>query len=306
MEETADEDKIRFDTKGIQRMIIDDEGKVGIGVSFDPNATLSVVSPAGVQPFHITSALGGATLMTIEDGGNVGIGVANPDAKLHVNSQIRIEDGTQGLGKVLTSDAQGNSSWATPPAQVIMDEINDDDDDTSVKTTFTDQIEMTAGGNLMMRISDNGRIGLGNFDPGISPLTDLHMYDPSTTDIVYRMQSSQSSGTAARLELGGTDGSNNFDEYGNVEGSNNYLRLNAIGTSDIEFRAGGGEIMRITDDGKVSVNDDNPDAFVEISGDIGIEDYLMISSDDHLDGDVLIVDDAGDVGIGISKTLMLD
>ena len=33
MEESSDEDKIRFDTGGTERMIIDDAGRVGIGTS---------------------------------------------------------------------------------------------------------------------------------------------------------------------------------------------------------------------------------------------------------------------------------
>ncbi len=43
--------------------------------------------------------------------GNLGIGQANPTAKLDVNGTIKITDGTQGDGKVLTSDAGGNGTW---------------------------------------------------------------------------------------------------------------------------------------------------------------------------------------------------
>ena len=44
----------------------------------------------------------------------VGIGTSTPDltTKLHVNGKIKISDGTQGAGKVLTSDANGVASWA--------------------------------------------------------------------------------------------------------------------------------------------------------------------------------------------------
>ena len=45
---------------------------------------------------------------------NIGIGTANPTAKLEVNGTMKITDGTQGIGKVLTSDAAGLVSWATP------------------------------------------------------------------------------------------------------------------------------------------------------------------------------------------------
>ena len=43
--------------------------------------------------------------------GNVGIGTAAPGAKLDVGGQVKIADGTQGTGKVLTSDANGLASW---------------------------------------------------------------------------------------------------------------------------------------------------------------------------------------------------
>jgi hypothetical protein len=47
--------------------------------------------------------------------GNVGVGTNAPSRLLHINSAtngaIRIVDGTQGLGKVLTSDATGVGTW---------------------------------------------------------------------------------------------------------------------------------------------------------------------------------------------------
>jgi hypothetical protein len=45
---------------------------------------------------------------------NVGIGTATPQAKLDVNGQIRMSGGSPGMGKVLTSDANGLASWQTP------------------------------------------------------------------------------------------------------------------------------------------------------------------------------------------------
>ncbi len=49
--------------------------------------------------------------MRIKGNGNVGIGNNNPDAKLLVNGSLKITDGTEGNGKVLTSDANGKASW---------------------------------------------------------------------------------------------------------------------------------------------------------------------------------------------------
>ena len=49
--------------------------------------------------------------MFIDSAGNVGIGTSPPAAKLDVVGSVKITDGTQGVGKVLTSDAAGNASW---------------------------------------------------------------------------------------------------------------------------------------------------------------------------------------------------
>jgi hypothetical protein len=43
-----------------------------------------------------------------------GIGTNDPQAKLYVNGTFRLTDGSQGAGKVLTSDATGTASWQTP------------------------------------------------------------------------------------------------------------------------------------------------------------------------------------------------
>jgi hypothetical protein len=51
--------------------------------------------------------------MTIHPGGNIGIGLGinPPTARLDVNGQVRIRGGSPGVGKVLTSDANGVAAW---------------------------------------------------------------------------------------------------------------------------------------------------------------------------------------------------
>ncbi|MCW3125556.1 MAG: hypothetical protein JWO03_1214 [Bacteroidetes bacterium] len=49
--------------------------------------------------------------LSILDGGNVGINQNNPTANLEVNGTVKITDGTQAAGSVLTSDAAGLAHW---------------------------------------------------------------------------------------------------------------------------------------------------------------------------------------------------
>jgi len=49
--------------------------------------------------------------MLITGDGDVGIGTTSPDSKLHVDGQVKIVDGSEGVDKVLTSDASGLASW---------------------------------------------------------------------------------------------------------------------------------------------------------------------------------------------------
>jgi hypothetical protein len=56
------------------------------------------------------------TAFVIQQDGNVGINQRRPSEKLDIAGSIKIVDGTQGAGKVLTSDANGKASWQTAAA----------------------------------------------------------------------------------------------------------------------------------------------------------------------------------------------
>jgi hypothetical protein len=51
--------------------------------------------------------------------GHVGIGTTTPGATLDIAGTIKITDGSQGAGKILTSDATGLANWASPQATSV-------------------------------------------------------------------------------------------------------------------------------------------------------------------------------------------
>jgi hypothetical protein len=71
----------------------------------------SIVSASGTA-LHLSGGINSA--MVIKDSGSIGIGVSDPQETLHVLGNIRMVDGNQATGKILTSDANGTASWTNP------------------------------------------------------------------------------------------------------------------------------------------------------------------------------------------------
>lgn len=99
----ADIFSIRNDNK-----IIYTDGTQGAGkvLTSDANGVASW-QPAGGGSSQWTTSGNDISYTT----GNVAIGTATADAKLHVAGSVKVVDGTEGAGKVLTSDANGLASW---------------------------------------------------------------------------------------------------------------------------------------------------------------------------------------------------
>lgn len=73
----------------------------------------------------------------------IGIGTNTPDERLHVAGSIKIVDGSQGLGKVLTSDANGKATWQTP-------------------TVVKAYADIYLGGTTVQLLSNNNNINFGS------------------------------------------------------------------------------------------------------------------------------------------------
>lgn len=100
--------------------------------------------------------------------GRLGIGTLSPTARLELNtasgSALKITDGTQGIGKVLTSDASGLAIWQSIPAWGISG--NNATDATALNALGTKFIGTTDAHSFVIKTNNNlaGYIGTASSD----------------------------------------------------------------------------------------------------------------------------------------------
>ena len=86
-----------------------------VKISVDNFYNNALIFSSGAQWASISGSSTNRDDIVIEhESGEIGIGTTNPAATLDVNGSIRMTDGNQGTGKVLTSNANGVASWETP------------------------------------------------------------------------------------------------------------------------------------------------------------------------------------------------
>ena len=269
-------------TNNIEQMRVDMNGNVGIGTT-TPGAGLVVAggglfsSAIGLQntvggtEWRISSA-GNGTLnfikfpgtpfvaMTIDSlNGYVGIGTITPGAKLEVNGQVKITDGTQGVGKVLTSDANGFASWMAPG---------------SSSSYWT-----ASGADIYNNNSGNVGIGIN------SPLYKLHVFGSST------LLDPNSAVLPALIIKGDQSAIHHVNSSGVIEWYSGLRNDDGGAANDFAFwSSGAGFMMTLTQAGQVGIGTTTPDGELEVvstssittRGIIGTEYNNTSNIDSHL------------------------
>jgi hypothetical protein len=91
-------------------------GNNNVAIGYQANVATGNLSKAVAIGYNAIVSSSNALVLggTGVDAVSVGIGVSAPNATLDIAGDIKITDGTEGIGKVLTSDATGLASWAAP------------------------------------------------------------------------------------------------------------------------------------------------------------------------------------------------
>ena len=149
VEESTDEDKIRFDTGGTERVIID---STGLQVNSSSIANVSIGNSSDVIEIKAkkdgtdaidlalhTQASGGTTgeVMRISSDGNVGIGVTDPDQKLQVK------------GVIETQATNSTNGW-------LLYTYTDNTFRLNYNGSGSDEIVLTSSGNLFVGADTTG------------------------------------------------------------------------------------------------------------------------------------------------------
>jgi fibronectin-binding autotransporter adhesin len=232
VEESADEDKIRFDTFGTERMIIDNAGFVGIGTTTPDN------------------------LFTVEGGGNFNdlalrnYGTSTMDIKIYRAQGTQGAPSTVADGNVLGSVGffgRDNNSWEETAGMYVTVKGTVAADQVPTDLFFKTSATNSAANTERLRITSAGNTGFGNFsadtvesavhvqsgdvrlDGGAANEAGCLRYDDTTTN---KLQYSDDCTTFISITdaidgagIWQPDGSNDYIEYDDALGG---VRIGAV------------------------------------------------------------------------------
>lgn len=150
--------------------------------------------------------------MIIASGGNVGIGTSNPStAKLDIAGKIKVSDGSQGTGKVLTSDASGLASWTTlASAASLLTTANT----WTQRQTFNGDIDKTTGGTFYIDSAGDAQIRIDS-DDATDGIDDNRQFriNNGTNDTILALNEAGQLSAISSITTDGAVIANSFRDY---------------------------------------------------------------------------------------------
>lgn len=106
--------------------------------------------------------------LVILKNGNTAIGNITPTSKLDVDGQIRLRGGTPGVGRVLTSAADGTATWQDPNASAWGLNGNAIAATNFIGSTNAQPLVFRTNNVERMRITPTGQVGIGTIAPAFA------------------------------------------------------------------------------------------------------------------------------------------
>lgn len=157
----------------------------------------NLASKTGSNQLNIGGVIFGTGLTGTEvaPAGNIGIGTTTPSTKLEINNgttngAIKIVDGTQGAGRVLTSDANGVGTWKESSLKMVVGGFPDADGAGNMPFSLTTAWKNTKG--FITLPPGRYRIELTMLLKGLNPSLDL----PASDYCFYRFSLTESTNSA--------------------------------------------------------------------------------------------------------------
>jgi hypothetical protein len=197
----------------------------------------------------------GTELMRIQSNGNVGIGTATPNQKLHVSGNSQVNMTVENTSGIVNFDLAGmntkiNTATAAPVITAMYSQSITSEPNGGlgvIRTSTPHDLVLGTNGVEHMRITNVGNVGINNSTP-LSPLSFANVL-----------------GNKIALYNGGTN------QYLGIGVSAAQLNYHVASNCAHVFYAGGTngdgtELMRIVNDGNVGIGTSTPTAKLDING----------------------------------------
>jgi hypothetical protein len=235
---------------GSQAYFYNPAGNAFSYISMDASNNVQVFNNAGAAIAFSTSA---TERMRITSAGDVGIGLTSISAKLHVNGDVRAEN-----GRFLAT-----RGTAAAPAYRFHD-----DGDTGMFNLATDILGFATGGSERMRITSSGNVGIGTSSPSFALQVETSANANAGVFIRNSNTDASASGTLTVASGVGNIFMRAHSAANSVWPSSTMLSsdsgftggLNIVqaGANPIRLWTNGSERMRITSTGSVGIGTTNP------------------------------------------------
>jgi len=260
------------------------------GLSFSDGTSLTT---------SIWTSSAGDVYTFVESG--VGINLSNPTSAFHVSGTSRFTNTmTLATANIVMSNGQiqsNSSGTASDPSLAFSG-----DTDTGIFRNAANEIGFSVGGTTNMVLDSSGNLGVGS---SINPLNKFNVSNDGSTKTLFDSNEYfqlhggiNSYGTVSNDTI--TVGLGVFDSGGDGNFGTAFEGgfLGTLNNAPFTIRTNNANRIRVEGGGNVGINDTSPAAIVEINGGNASLDTFMVTSGGGSDGDWLLVNGSGNIGIG--------